>query len=193
MIDWIRTIWVNLSPIHEDLIGLGFTLLAGMIFYLFKARVKLIFGRANNSLNVLSVPDPSDKNNQGPTEVYVEKFFLQNTGRRTATNVEFVLSDWPNDIRVWQPRQVEYIRAKKGECIVAIPQMAPGELVVIDCVYINKKAAFIASVKCAEALAKEVPFWTVRRFPTWVNSVFALLMVFGVAYLVQAAAKLLGV
>ena len=82
MIGALQLVWHSLAVVQDELIGLGFTLIAALILYLFKARVKLIYGRANNSRNVISVPDPSVENKNNSTEIYCEKYFLQNTGKK---------------------------------------------------------------------------------------------------------------
>ncbi|OAN87014.1 hypothetical protein [Sulfitobacter geojensis] len=189
--DWLTSFWAVFEPVHDNLIGLGFTLLAALIFYTFRAKVSLIYGRANNSLNVINVPHEGDPEKNSTTEIYIEKFFLQNTGRKPANDVDFVLSDFPTDISVFQPRDIKYISVEKGNCLVSIPRIAPGELVIIDCAYINKRASFIRSVKCAEALGKEVPFWTTRRFSTTFRYFSLFLMVLGMSFLVQTVINIL--
>lgn len=173
------------DSLQQELLSLFFTCIAAVIFWLFRARVKLIYGKANNSLNQIKVPAQVEGEPPLPTEIYVEKFFLQNAGKRTATNVEFVLSEFPTDISVFQPRKVDYLRLDKGQCLIQIPQIAPQELVVIDCAYINQKAAWISSVKCAETIGREVNFWTVRRYANWVNLSVIPLMLLGFAFILQ--------
>ena len=102
------------------------------------------------------------------------------------------MSSFPADISVYQPRDVEYKPIEKGNCLIKIPLIAPSELVIIDCVYLNQRAAFVTSVKCGEALGQEVPFWTVRRFPHWVNVSFIALWILGFAMIVQLSLKLIG-
>ncbi|WP_281966410.1 hypothetical protein [Roseovarius nanhaiticus] len=182
--------WAALAPVYDDLTGLAFTLLAAVIFYLFRPKVKLTYGKANNSRNVISVPSTDESSTPTTTEIYAEKFFLKNNGKKPATSVEFALSDFPADISVWQPRQTKYERVEKGNCLISIPQIAPGELIIIDCVYLNQRAAFVASVKCAECLGKEVPFWVTRRFSNWVNWLALILMIFGVTFILQVILKL---
>lgn len=186
----VADLWYYMGPLQGEVTGLAFSLLLVFILYLLRARVKLIYGRANNSRNVISVPDKVEQGKSIHTEIYVEKFFLQNVGRQVATNVEFILSEYPADIEVWQPRDVVYKTVAKGNCLVSIPQISSGELVIIDCAYINQKAAFITSVKCAEAVGKEVPFHTVRLFPQWVNYGIIGMLLFGVAFLVQIVFEL---
>jgi len=180
-----QSIWSVFAPLQGELTSLAVTVLASLILYLFRPKVKLIFGRANNSRNVISVPTSDEDGIQHQTEIYVEKYFLQNTGRKPATNVEFVLSSFPTDVSVHQPRDVQYKSVEKGNCLIQIPQIAPWELVIIDCAYINQRAAWVTSVKCAEALGHEVRFWTVRQFSNWFNWCFLILAVFGIAMIFQ--------
>ena len=181
----LNSLWNTIAPFYTQLICLGISLLGIFVVWLCRVRVRLIFGRANNSLNRVQVPDPQESQNFTFTEIYVEKYFLQNAGNKPATNVEFVLSDFPTDINVFQPRETSFVPVGKGNCMVKIPKIAPSELVIIDCVYINKQAGFITSVKCSEALGKEVPFQTVREFLKYVEYVALLGLVFGIAFVAQ--------
>jgi hypothetical protein len=178
-------LWGQLAEIHTNVVGLGFTLAATFIVYMFRSKVKLIYGRANNSRNVVFTPHDQDAAQSNANEIYVEKFFLQNVGRKAATGVEFVLSSTPKDISIFQPRESEIRIVEKGNCMIKIPQIAPSELVVIDCLYINQRSAWINSVKCAECLATEVEFWTVRRFSNIFNWSAVVLFILGVAFVAQ--------
>ena len=182
-----------LEPFRAEVIGLFFSLLGSVLVQWFRPRVRLNYGRANNSINHVAVPSPDGDGGSTSTEIYTEKYFLQNVGKKPATEVEFILSDFPADINVWQPRDVQFKEISKGHCMLLIPKIAPGELVIINCVYINMRAAFIASVKCSEALGQEVPFQTIRSYPWWVNVVIFVLMIFGLAFVIGNVLTLLGV
>jgi hypothetical protein len=188
----LNAFWNSISSFQDQFIGLAITLAGTLLVYLFRPKVKLIFGHANNSLNTVSVPDQEEPKKRNSTEIYIEKFFLQNEVRNAANNVEFVLSNFPTDVSVNQPRNEQYLTVGKGNCLISIPQIAPGELVVIDCAYINQKAAFVTSVKCAECLGKQVPFWTLRKFPTWCHWIIWCLVLLGIAFVLQVLIKLLG-
>ena len=69
--------------------------------------------------------------------------------------------------------------------MIKIPRVAPSELVIIDCVYINMRAAFITSVKCSEVLGKEVPFQTIRKFPKLVEYALSIGLILGIAFIAQ--------
>ena len=172
-----------LDQFAGELAGLLSALATAGILYFFRPRAKLIFGRANNSRNVLEFG--GDEGATSHTEIYVEKFFLQNVGKVPATNVEFVLSNKPTDVAVWQPRDVRFMTVEKQNFMICIPQIAPQEMVILDFVYVNQVASFVTSVKSAETVATEVRFQTVRQFPTYVSAAVAALMLAGAAFFFQ--------
>ena len=172
-----------LEQFAGEIIGVLSALVSAFVLYLFRPRVKLIFGRANNSRNVLEFG--GQEGTPSHTEIYVEKFFLQNVGKVPATNVEFVLSNRPTDVAVWQPRDVRYLTVEKQNFMICIPQIAPQEMVVLDFVYVNQPASFVVSVKCAETLATEVRFQTVRQYPSFVNAIVAVLLFLGLTFIFQ--------
>ena len=181
----LGTLWNSIAPFQTQLVSLALTLIGAFIVWMCRAQVKLIYGRANNSLNRVNVPSSEQSQQPTYTEIYVEKFFLQNVGRKPATHVEFVLSNFPTDISIFQPREAEFIKVGKGDCMIKIPRVAPSELVIIDCVYINMRAAFITSVKCSEVLGKEVPFQTIRKFPKIIECAIFVILILGIAFIAQ--------
>ena len=155
------------------------------VVWLFRPQVKLIYGHANNSLHNVGLPNPDPSQQPISTSIYVEKFFLQNAGRKPATDVEFVLSNFPTNVSVFQPREVDYVGVGIGNCMIKIPKIAPSELVIIDCVYMNLPPASITSVKCSETLGREVSFHTIRKASRLVEiSAFAL-FILGIAFVAQ--------
>lgn len=189
----IAIAWDSLALFHELLVGIAISGFSALALNMSRPRVNLIFGRANNSRNVVSGPSIEANVEISDTEIYVEKFFLQNVGKKPATNVEFVLSDFPSDISVWQPRETEFKSIEKGHCLIKIPQIAPLELVIVDCAYINQRPASVTSVKCAEVVGKEVPFTTYRRWPPVFHYVMQAFMLLGFAFIVLNVVKILGV
>lgn len=166
------------SPFAGELIAFALTLAGTFVLWLLRPKVKLIWGRSNNSLHMVPSGDKR-------VEIYSEKFFLQNTGRKPATDVEFVLSGKPHNLSVWQPRQYKEETSPAGHLVINLPFVSPGELIIIDCVYIDARAAAVESVKCAEALAKQVQFVTQRKYGNFISTLVAVLMLSGAAFLVR--------
>jgi len=167
-----------MEPFRGELVAFCLALFGSLIAWTFRPRVKLIWGRSNNSLHFIPAGEKR-------VEIYAEKFYLQNTGRKPATTVEFVLSFRPDDISIWQSRQYTEANSPDGSLVITLPFIAPGELVVVDTVYIDKVAANVRSVKCQDALAKMVPFATQRNFGTKLNVAGAILFLLGIAFVIR--------
>lgn len=178
-------IWNAIQPLQGEIVGLAFSLISALILFVFRPRVRLLFGYASKSLNKLRLPGPQGGNTPNDLEVYVEKFFLQNTGSNPATDVEFVLSRRPADVNILPPREYEEVELPKGEHLIRIPSIAPKETVALDCFYLNQLASVVLTVKCREAVGKPVAFGVFRQFPNWVYTIAWVLIFGGIAFLVQ--------
>lgn len=93
----------------------------------------------------------------------------------------------PDDFSVFPARSYELGLNPEGKFVAKFPFLAPGELIIIDVVYIQKRAAAIEAVVCSEAIGKAVNFVTNRQYGPVVNSVVLLLMLFGIAFIIQTA------
>jgi hypothetical protein len=97
----------------------------------------------------------------------------------------------PDDFSLFPPRHYDQLTNPEGHFVVKIPFISPNELLIIDVVYIQKRAATIEAVVCSEATGKNVFFITQRRFGNFVNITAAILFFLGVAFIIQAALSLL--
>jgi hypothetical protein len=167
--------WNTHANIQGNVLAAIATLLITLGGYYLRPSVKLRWGRANAGFHTLRAGEK-------PTQVNVEKHFLQNTGRKPATNVEFVYGFKPSEVSVWEPRNYEPKITPEGHFVLIIPQIAPKELVIIDSIYINSPAALVLSVKCADCQGKEVEFRVNRHLGDKVNFALLLLMLLGLFY-----------
>jgi hypothetical protein len=172
----LYTTWQQLGPIQGNIVAGAITVSLAIASYFLKPSVRLRWGRANISFHEM-------KAGEKPVHLNVEKHYLQNTGRKPATNVEFVYTFKPDEVAVWEPRDYSAKATPEGHYVVAIPQIAPGELLIIDSIYVNNRAAGVASVKCADCLGKEVEFRVLRHFGDKTNFALAALMAIGFYYL----------
>ncbi|MDP2047933.1 MAG: hypothetical protein Q8K33_03435 [Cypionkella sp.] len=179
------------EAIRGESLGVLFALITAGLLNIFRSKAKLVYGRANNSRNVVfTTHEDGSGAKQISHEIYVEKFFLQNTGRSTATNVEFVLSSKPTDISISPATTIKTQMVEKENWHISIPQVSPGELVIITCLYINQAAAWISSVKSAEVVGHEVEFMTQRKFGPIFNSTVIVLLLAGVAFIFSILVRL---
>jgi hypothetical protein len=172
-----------LAPFKAEIFSFILTAAGAIIAYFLRAKVKLIWGRANNSFHEL---------NEGGNKffIYAEKHFVQNMGKKPANDVEFVLSQKPDGLSIWQSRQYTSGANPDGHYVVTIPHIAPKELVIIDCVYISKNPATVNSVKCDESIGKEVNFIVNRNFGKLFNITGLFILFFGIIFVVSIAIRL---
>ena len=176
------------AGVSEELLGLGFALLSALALYIFRLRPRLQVGLPHRSRHVLNIAAPQEPENQ--LEIYNEQFFVSNAGRRPAIGVDIVLSHFPRNIAVNPPCDWSLKNVENGHCQVNIPYIAAGELVTIDCIYLNQKAAVVSTVRCSESVGKYVNFWTVQRLPNWANVIILMSMILGVAFVFQFAIEI---
>lgn len=174
MIDEIKAIVRDYAPIVSVIL----TAVVSTVVYTFRPKVKIIWGRANNSYNTV-------KTETNQTGVYCEKYYVQNTGRKPATDVEFVYHHAPTEIGIWQARDYAKKQTPEGNFMITIPRIAPKELVIIDAIYINLVTAEVISVKNGEVIGKRVNFVVNRKFNRFVEIAFLMLFFGGFAFYVS--------
>ena len=174
--------WTNLAEYHAVIVSSAITVLLAGISTLLRPKVKLIWGQANNSYHLLK----SEKANDG---VYCEKHYLQNMGRKPATDVEFVYQHAPSEISVWQARLYEKKLTPEGQFMITIPQIAPKELIIIDSIYVNQRVADVISVKNGETIGKKVIFVVNRHVSKTLMALLIALMFIGTAFLISLVVK----
>jgi hypothetical protein len=180
----LMTWWSSLQVFHPVIFSAAFTVVLAVSTHFLRPSVRLRWGRANNSYHQLNAKD-------GKLAVYAEKHYLQNFGRKAATNVEFVFSFKPDEVSVWEPRDYTRKENPEGNFVIGIPQIAPKELIIIDSIYINKGSADVLSVKCGENVGREVNFIVNRNFGMKFNVTVALFMFLGFIYAISLLIRLL--
>ncbi|WP_293450099.1 hypothetical protein [Planktotalea sp.] len=183
--DVLTTIWELVAEHGDQYVALAFSLFGALVFYLFRLKPKLVFGRAHSSLHNLNIANKSDEEPDNFLEIYSEQFFILNEDRKAATDISLVLSHFPRNIAINPAQKVFYETIENGQCLVTIPYVGARELVSLDCVYLNQRAAFIVSVRCEEAIGKLVDFFTVRQYPNWAYWLLWMLIIFGGAFIIQ--------
>jgi hypothetical protein len=177
--DSLNNIWVNFN---SEIVSFVLALLLALITFIFRGKVKLIWGQANKSWH--SVPVDT-----GTVSIISEKHFAQNMGRVAATNVEVVYTVAPTKLTVFPQRDYNITTNPDGAHIVTIPYISPKELVSLDAIYVGIDPGQILSVGCKEQEGKLVPFFVVRQFTKNVYIMIWCLLFFGVVFLISILIK----
>ncbi|QDL99930.1 hypothetical protein FLL57_22595 [Rhodopseudomonas palustris] len=187
---------LNFASQHQsELISFSLTLLSALLFFIFRARVKLVWGRANNNFFRVKTNPPPQPNSPeqaqnslvGPSapsyvSLYSEKHYVQNSGRVPARDVNVIFSNKPDSISIWQDRKFDEFSLENGSYLVSIPSIAPHELVIIDSLWVTPNHGEVRGVRCADAQGRRVEFWVTRNFGRAFNIVALVLTILGIYY-----------
>lgn len=149
------------------------TLLAVWFAYWLAGRPRLIVFSPNATLFQLDPPQAGSP----PMTIRAGQIFLQNSGRRSATDIQVVAEQgahpWGYNIIPAVDHSVR--TGARGEWILDLPFLGPGENVVIQVL----NGPQIASIRAKEGPAKPVPVVHQRLYPKWFNRLAVFLMLTG--------------
>ncbi len=158
-----------------DLIGsVAVALFSAFLLWLFRTRVKLEWGSTSANFHNFVVDE-----GRLPLSVWTEKFFIQNTGRQTANNVEIVFTVAPTSYNLFPPRKHEKSFLDDGKFIIHVPHLAPKELLIVDVVDMNMNRVEIVSVNSPDTITTEVEFRTDRQYGPALYAIVFYLMLAG--------------
>jgi hypothetical protein len=172
--DVLSDFWLLLEPAHEFIYSVGLAAVTALLFWLFRAQVKVIWGRTSLNFHNFVIAGDSE-----PVHVATQKFFVQNLGRRATSSIEIVFSAAPTSYNLWPPRDHRKTTLDNGQFSLNIPSIAPGELIIIDTVDIELGDPRILSVNCPDTISSQVDFVAQRKFARWVYALVAYLMLAG--------------
>ncbi|WP_229804841.1 hypothetical protein [Neogemmobacter tilapiae] len=167
----IHKAWELLGPAHNFLYSIILSLATALIFWLFKPRVKIIWGRTSVNYHNFNIDEDS------PVHVSTQKFFVQNVGKKGANTIEIFFSSPPTSYNIWPPREHRTSLVIGDHFSISVPFLAPGELIIVDTVDIDTSNPNILSVNCADVVSKQVEFVAQRQFGKLFNS-FAIYLFF---------------
>ena len=184
MLEIAQQLASRLDTAFPQIIAFCLTSASALAVYWLRPRVNLIYGRANNSLHTLRGTDT-------PAQVYCEKLYIQNVGKKPAEKVDVMLNGTPSEFTVFPPCNFHQQVDSDGNLILSLPFIAARELIIIDTIHINKRAAEILSVRCPERVGKQVNFWVQKKPSKAVMIAIACIMLLGVFFLFQIVVGIL--
>jgi hypothetical protein len=181
VIELFQEIWTVLEPAREFILAVAISLVTASMLWIFRARVKIIWGSTNFNYHEFRLKPES-----APISISTEKYFVQNVGRKPATSIEMVFSAVPTSYNLWPPMDHNTKIAPNGNFHLHVPSLAPFQLLIVDAIDINLKNPRIIAVNCPDAITSPVKFGSQRQFGFGITAVVGLLMIsglIGVVYL----------
>lgn len=174
MSELFAQLWLKLAPVHDFISAIVITLASAFLLWLFRAKVKLIWGSTSTNFHSFKLREDGDR-----ISIWTEKFFLQNVGKKAASNIEVVFSESITSYNLWAPRDHTCKLLTNGNFVINVPSLAPGELLIVDMIDIDARSPRLLSVNCPDALSTQVKFLARRQFGKPITALVAYLMLSG--------------
>ena len=118
-----------------------------------------------------------------PLNFQTSAMTIQNQGRKSAADVQVILSMEPDSLRVYPviPHSEEV--TEDGHFVLTIPHLGPKELVTLQIVALEDFPSLL-NVRSDAGVAQGVPIQVQRVYATWVNVGAVLLMLFGLGLVI---------
>lgn len=178
-------LWDKLDPAHDFIISIALALVTAFLLWLLRAKVKLTWGSTSSNYHQFKLREDGEK-----ISIWTEKFFVQNSGKKAASNVEIVFSEHLTSFNLWPPRDHSTKLLENGHFVIHVPSIAPRELVIVDMIDIDLRGPKLLSVNCPDALSKPVRFAATRQFGWPVSVLVAYLMIAGLVGTIYLALQL---
>ncbi|WP_281984416.1 hypothetical protein [Thalassorhabdomicrobium marinisediminis] len=183
----LYALWQATADYHNFAYAVFLTLFTTFLLSFFKSKVRIIWG----STNVSSQAFQLNENANSRVSIATEKLYVQNLGKKPATNVELVLSAPPNSYTLWPPRDHEPRIMANGHFSIRVPSISPSELLIVDTVDLASRGLVLMTVNCPDALTREVKFLPQRQFSKPIVFLIGYLMMAGLLATFYGAVYLL--
>lgn len=166
--------WLMAEGIHEFIIAILLTLATSFLLWLFRAKVKVIYGSTSNNYHQFKLSSEGQV-----ISVWTEKFYVQNIGKAHASNIEIVFSSKPSGFNLWSPRTHSSETLENGNFVISVPSLAASDLLIVDMIDVEMNGPKLLAVNCPDAIAQEVEFQPIRQFGKVFYTLILYLMIAG--------------
>lgn len=176
-----------LEPFQKELVSLGFALLTALVLWLFRARVRLLWGLTHGFAFMIRPTPPAPAAQGGaqlpapqPFLILSTSLILVNDGRVPATNVEVVFNWQPENFEVWPARPYQTVTGADGRFTLQFANVAPKEQFQIELLTAHRRPDML-NVRCSECVGRAIPMRPMRILPKWASITFWSLAFLGLA------------
>lgn len=177
MNSFVAAIWNGYSA---QLVSFGLSLFTAVIFWISRARPKILWGIQHGFSHSL----PPTKNEDGsivpPVLIHTTAILFTNWGRAVAANLEVTFNYRPNGLSVWPQRQFSVSDNPNGRTVVKFDGLSPRETLTINIVTIGTSTPSVLSVRCDQGSVREIPLIPARQFKKPTLLLLAMLLFLGV-------------
>jgi hypothetical protein len=175
VLELLSAAWDWLGGAQQLVTAIFISVISAGVIAIFRPRVKLNWGSTSSNFHKFKLSEDASE----PIVITTEKLFVQNIGRKPASNIELVLSDIPSSYRLWSPREHRSGPLKDGGFSINVPSLAPFELLIVDIIDLDRRGPRLVAVNCPDVVAKNTAYTVQRQYGWKVNALVVYLMTAG--------------
>jgi hypothetical protein len=133
---------------------------------------------SNRHAHVFLLPEAGPNGTQ--LIVHTKEIWITNEGRSAVEEIEIVFNWRPQHFEIWDPREATEIELPNERFALQIPNLAGKEFFSISIMSVGPGTLpDIVNIRSKNSIAKVIPLFPSRQFPTWFNLIGLTLLVLG--------------
>lgn len=154
----------------KELIALLVPVITGIINWLFRSSVRLIYSTPHGFTFLVQQPliDPQGTVIKQTQTVHTRSYFFQNGGRGTAHHVEIVFNWKPPFMNIWPSRHYEEKTEVDSRYVLFFDSLAPRENFGLELLSINQDLPDLITVRCDEGMGRKVTMYPQQVLANWI-------------------------
>lgn len=167
----------------KEIVAIAVPFVIWLMNRIFSGRAKLLLGRPHEFMFLVQQPLFDESGNQiSPTQtVHTRSFIVKNTGKDSATRIEWLFNWKPQVLNLWPPRHFSESVESDQRCVLTIDSLAPNEFVLCEILSINMNLPELLTVRSDQCVAKNITMYPQPVLPTWQRRIVVSLLFFGLA------------
>ena len=175
-----------LETYGKEVVSLLVPVVSWVIGTYFRARARILVSAPHKFTFLVTEPLRNEKGDVvAPTQVvHTISYMLSNSGRETATKVEFVFNWKPLCVNFWPTRHFTAYEENDKRYVVVFDSLSPGEILGCELLAVNQNLPDLTLVRSDQCLARWVPMEPQPLVKAWQRRLGVFLVVLGAAALI---------
>ena len=173
----------------KELVALAVPLVSWALNTFFRRKASLLLAIPHRFTFLVQQPLVNAQGQQiSPNQtVETRSIVVWNSGRETATNIEWVFNWKPMCLNLWPLRNYREHTQADGRYVIIFESLAPREHIGCEIMSINHEVPNLATVRCDQCVARGIEMYPQPILPPWKRRALVLLMLLGLGFLVYVA------
>lgn len=171
--------WLLQTLKAPEIVAVFLTAVVGLIARIVQPSARVVWGTSHGFTFSLPIQDAVTSTTT-TTLVHTGTVFVQNTGRKTAEDIEVVFNYRPQHFQVWPSLNYNTAENPEHHFTIKITTLGPRESTTIELLSVSINLPDPLRVRSPLGEAKRVPIAPMRVWPGWFNRTIFLLLVLGI-------------